>query len=453
MKPIQIYRPPARTVVTETRQFLVDNTRRTGINAFSVATKVTEATLEQKDITIGPDNPYTIKDVHHILSIQCPHPIQVEMVAFGLIPEPEVRTEQIFFDATIEIGVANASRFVTCKVTDPDIFTTAPITISVQNMRTGETEEVSLIRSSQGVYESFLQTQNNDATGVDFDGMMFCRKDDILRFTYEEQFDATGKSRVITKDQVVTLDFEPTTIEVPTTVVFGGFLNFKVRNAQEQYAQITNVRSGSTKRVLHSAFVPIELTFDDGDTSLAVNDNDVIRITTFGKDIYGQLQEVSADVTVSPAGQPVIEAVTQVDVTKPFSVVITDNSARGTIAKNVVFRNQFTGAVFTYPLNELYFNYSSKYGIDFPSLHHIGLPGQPVVIEYTQGITTVTKTLELIRPPMPECSAPDPQDPDAGVQSVPVKMTVNGQFFLNGSFAGTIKLTSENVVRCTLIKA
>lgn len=451
MKPIQIYKPPARTVVTETRQFLVDNTRRTGINAFSVATKVTEATLEQKDITIGPDNPYTIKDVHNILSIQCPHPIQIEMVAFGLIPEPEVRSEQIFFDATIEIGVANASRFVTCKVTDPDIFTTAPITISVQNMRTGETEEVSLIRSSQGVYESFLQTQNNDATGVDFDGMMFCRKDDILRFTYEEQFDATGKSRVITKDQVVTLDFEPTTIEVPATVVFGGFLNFKVRNPQQPYAQITNVRSGSTKQVLHSAFVPIELTFDDGDTALAVNDNDVIRVTTFGKDIYGQLQEISVDVTVSPAPPAVIESVTQVDITQPFSVVITDNSARG--QKNVVFRNQFTGAVFTYPLNELQFNYSGKYGIDFPTFHHIGLPGQPVVIEYTQGITPVTKTLELIRPPMAECPASDTQDPDAGVQSAPVKMTVNGQFFLNGSFAGTIKLTSENVVRCTLIKA
>ncbi len=451
MKPIQVYRPPARTIVTETRQFLVDNTRRTGINAFSVATKVTEATLDQKDITIGPDNPYTIKDVHHILSIQCPHPIQIEMLSFGTIPEPEVRTEQIYFDAAIEIGVANASRFVSVKVTDPDIFTPAPITISVQNMRTGETEEVNLERTAQGVYEGFLQTQNNDATGVDFDQMMFCRKDDTLRFIYEEPYGASGKSQVVMKDQVVTLDFDPTTIEVPATVVFGGHLNFRVHNPQEQYAQIINVRSGSTLNVLHSAFVPIELAFDDGPDALAVNDNDVIQIITKGKDIHGQLQNIVVEVVVRPADTAIIEAPTQVDITKPFSVLITDNSAGN--SKSVVFRNQLTGAVFSYPLDQIGFNYSGKYGITLPSFYNIGLPGHPVSIEYTVGVSTVTKMLELVMPAKAPTPAPDPQDPEAGVQSTPVKLTVNGHFFLNGSFAGTIKLTADKVVRCTLIKA
>lgn len=451
MKPLQVYRPPARTIVTETRQFMVDNTRRTGINAFSVATKVTEATLDQKDITIGPGNPYTIKDVHHILSIQCPHPIQIEMLAFGTIPEPEVRTEQVYFDAEIVIGVANASRFVTVRVIDQDIFTSAPITISVQNMRTGETEEVQLQRVESGIYESFLQTQNNDATGTDFDGTMFCRKDDTLRFIYEEPYDVTGKSRVVTKDQVVTLDFEPTTIDVPATVVFGGFLNFKVRNAQSQSAQIINVRSGSTLTVLHSAFVPIELTFNDGPAALAVNDNDVIQIVTQGRDIYGQVQNVISEVTVRPADTAVIDAPTQVDITKPFSVLITDNSAGN--SKSVVFRNQLTGSVFSYPLNQMFYPYSGKYGIDLESFHHIGLPGQPVSIEYTVGVSTVTKTLELVMPATASCPAPAVTDPDAGVQSTPVKMTVNGQFFLNGSFAGTIRLSSDMVVRCTLIKA
>lgn len=450
MKPIQVYRPPARTIVTETRQFLVDNTRRTGINAFSVATKVTEATLDQKDITIGPDNSYTIKDVRHILSIQCPHPIQLEMVAFGTIPEPEVRTEQVYYDAAIEIGVANASRFVSVKVVDPDIYTPAPITISVQNMRTGETEELELARTAQGVYDGFLQTQNNEAQGTDFDGMMFCRKDDTLRFIYEEPYDVTGKSRVVLKDQVVTLDFEPTTIEVPATIVFGGFLNFRVNNAQSQTARITNVRSGSTLDVLHSAFVPIELAFDDGPNALAVNDNDVIQIVTQGRDIYGQVQNVISEVVVRPADAAVIDAPTQVDITKPFSLLITDNSAGN--SKSVVLRNQLTGSVFSYPLDQIGFQYSGKYGITFPSFFNIGLPGQPVSIEYTVGISTVTKMLELVMPAK-AAPAPDPQNPDAGVQSAPVKLTVNGHFFLNGSFAGTIKLSSDKVVRCTLIKA
>lgn len=450
MKPYSVYKPPARTIVTETRQFLVDNTGRTGINAFSVATKVTEATLVQQDVTVGPDNSYTIKDVRNILSIQCPHPIKIEMISFGEIPEEEVRTEQVFFDAEIAIGVANASRFVPITVVDKDIFTTAPISINAQNMRTGETETVELARNGQGVYSGFLVTQNNDAQGTDFDGTMYCRKDDILRFIYEEPYGASGKSQVVTKDQVVTLDFEPTVVQAPFYVPFGSFLNFRVQHPAGQQATVTNTRSGSTKTVVLGNFSPLEITYADADNAFAAEDGDVFQIVTAGKDIYGQIQNVTATVIID-ASQPGITVQTQVDVTKPFDIVVTDNNMP--MAPVLKLKNDFTGVEFNYPLGQKDFAYSGELIAHFDSFYHIGLPGQPVTISYVSGGITVTKVLELVAPAPVPVQEPVEPEPDNSVQSVPVSMVVNGHFFLNGSFAGTIKLSADQPVRCTLIKA
>lgn len=450
MKPFQIYRPPQRTIVTEMRQFMVDNTRRQGINAFSVATKVTQNTLEQKDVDIGPDNPYTLKDVHNIVSIQCPHPITIELLGFGVLPEPEVRTEQEYFDAEIEIGRADAGRFVSVTVKDADIFTSAPIAVQVLNMRTGETEEVVLERVAQGVYSGFLMTQNNDAQGVDFDRMMFCRKDDILRFKYDEPYGASGMSQVVEKEQVVTLDFVPTEIVAPASIPFGKFINFQVTNPQEPTVIITNLRSGSTKTVTAAYFEPIEVTFTDGPNSFAADDGDIFQLVTQGKDIHGDWQSVIHEITIQSGVMPVIESQTQVDVAKPFTALITDLDLP--INPTVTLRNQYTGATYQLPLVPHGFGYSGKYRLEQDALYRYALPGQPVTLEYTSSGGTATKQLELVAAPAPEQPTIEPPT-DAGIQTSPVRLVVNGHFFLNGSFAGTIKLMAEKLTRVTLIKA
>jgi len=449
MKPFNVYRPPQRTIVTEVRQFLVDNTRKTGVNSFSVATKVTESTLEQKDITIGPDNPYTIKDVHNIVSIQCPHEIEMELVSFGSIPEPEVRTEQIFHDAEIEIGKADAGRFVSVTVKDLDIFTSAPLTIQAMNMRTGETEEVVLQRVTQGLYSGFLVTQNNVAQGEDFDQVMYCQENDILSFKYEEAYGASGHSQVVTAEQVVTLDFVPTSFEAPASVPFGKFINFRVKNPSTPHTQITNLRSGSTLQVTHAQMVPIEVGYVDSPTSFAADDGDVFQLVTVGKDIHGDPQSIVHEITVRSNVVPALDVQTQVNIVEPFTVTVTDPNMSDN--PRLTLRNQVSGAVLYFPLTAT-FAYSGKYTAQFESFYQYGLPGQPVTVEYTAGGQTVTKQLELVAPPAPEIPVIVPT-PDEELQSAPVRFRVNGQFMLNGSFAGTIKLMADKVTRITLIKA
>jgi hypothetical protein len=450
MKVRDIYKPLAKTVVTEIKHFVVDKVRRVGQGNFSVATKVTEASMTQTDITVGPDNPYTMKDVSNLVSIQCPYEIIAEFTSFGSIPEPEVRSEQIYFDATLEtVGATQAGRFISVRVTDKDVYTAAPISVDVMNLRTGETETANLNRESQGVYTGFFQTQNNDAKGVDFDGVLYCQKDDTLRVSYEEAYAANGLSREVSLDVVVTLDFAETTIEMPTSAPFDSFLNLRVKNPAGTMLSVTNNRTGTSLEKVIGTFTPIALAYEDTESSFAVQEGDELTVVVLGKDIYGQVLNISKTLTIAAAPVvPVMDTVAIADVAKPFTVNIQDYNLPATAAMK--FTNAVTGISTSVPM-ELAYQYSGLFSLTLPALVNLALPGQPLTLSYESNGLIVTKNIDTIMAPTEECEAAIADD--SGVQSAPVTFKINGSFFLNGSFAGTIKLYADKPVRCTLIKA
>lgn len=450
MKVRDIYKPLAKTVVTEIKHFVVDKVRRVGQGNFTVATKVTENSLTQTDITVGPDNPYTMKDVHNLVSIQCPYEIMAEFTSFGSIPEPEARTEQIYFDATLEtVGATQAGRFISVRVTDKDVYTAAPISVDVMNMRTGETETANLNRDSQGVYSGFFQTQNNDAKGVDFDGVLYCQKDDTLRISYAEAYAANGLSREVNLDVVVTLDFAETTIEMPTSAPFGSFLNMRVKNPAGTMLSITNNRTGTSLSKVIGTFAPVELAYEDTPDSFAVQEGDELTVVVLGKDIYGQVLNISKALTIAAAPvMPVMDTVAIADVAKPFTVNIQDYNLPANAAMK--FTNATTGISTSVPM-ELAYQYSGLFSLTLPVLVNLALPGQQLTLSYESNGLIVTKNIDTIMAATPECEAEIADD--SNVQSAPVTFKINGSFFLNGSFAGTIKLYADKPVRCTLIKA
>ena len=448
MKTPAIFKPLAKTIVTEIKHFLVDSVRRTGITSHSVATKVTDTTLTQQEVVVGPDNPFILKDVHNVLSIHCPYPVKAELISFGSIPEPEVRSEQVYYDAEIEtVGENRAGRFITLRVTDKDIYTAAPLSADVMNMRTGETETVSLVRKTHGVYEGFLQTQNNDVKGVDFDDVMYCQKDDILRATYAEAYAANGLSREISLDIVVTLDFAETYIEVPDTIPFDSFLNLRVKNPVSGVVRITNVRT-STQHVRQlSAFTPIQLGYEDTDNGIAVQAGDSIIIVTQGKDIYGQIVDISKTVRISETTvTPLMQTPRLIDISEPFTITLQDYNLPSTASIKIT--NGVTGVQTVFPMVSEY-EYSGRFSLS-PSLTAVGLPGQQLVVSYTIGGVTVTQNVDTHMGQTPNVETPVPV---VNTESAPVTLTINGLFMLNGSFAGTVKLYADKPVRCTLIKA
>jgi len=449
MRTPPIFKPLVKTVVTEIKHFIVDSVRRSGLRDFTVATKVTDATLTQMEVIVGPDNPYTLKDVANLVSIQCPYEIMAEFTSFGLIPELEKRTEQVFFDATLEtVGATQAGRFISVKVTDMDIYTAAPLMADVMNMRTGETENIMLHRESQGVYAGFFQTQNNDAKGVDFDGVLYCQKDDTLRLGYIEAYDVNGNSRELTLDVVVTLDFAETVIEMPTSAPFNSFLNLRVKNPAGNMVTLKNMRTGSSLTFVLGMYVPIALAYEDNTTAFAVQEGDEINVEVLGKDIYGQTQTITKTLTIAAAPvMPVLDTVVTADVARPFTVDIQDyNQPESAVLK---VTNAATGISTTIPM-DLAYPYSGLFSLTLPALFNYALPGQQLIISYENAGFSVTKNIDTIMAPTAECQT---IESDTNVQSAPVLFRINGQFFLNGSFAGTIKLYADKPVRCTLIKA
>lgn len=445
-----VYKPTEKTVVTEIKQFVVDSVRRIAAGYHSVATKITTETLEQKDVVITLEKPYTLLDVHSVVSIQTPFPIIAEFTAFGEIPEPEVRTEQQFTDAVITHGDAFAGRFITITISDADQFTMGPLEANVINLRTGETEKFSLGHTNeQGVYTGYFQTQNNAATGVDFDGVLYCQKSDMLRVYYLDPYGASGKSVEVVTEFVVDLDFKETTIQAPTALTFDKHLSVRVINPVSLVVSVKNKRTNTTIEQMIGNYQPILLGYDDGPFAISVQDNDVLVISTSGKNMYGEYTTVSQEVLVSGVViDPVLETISLADVREPFVIKVRDSNLP--VNPVVKITNTSTNKSSEYSLDEEY-PYAGRYAVTLPNLVSIGLPGQLLQVVYTVGGKTVSKNVDTIMGQTDEYVETPPLVPTL---SAPLRMTVNGQFFLNGSFAGTIKLYAiDKPVRCTILKA
>lgn len=445
-----VYKPTEKTVVTEIKQFVVDSVRRVGAGFHSVATKITDETLDQKDVVITLEKPYTLLDVHNVCSIQTPFPIIAEFTAFGEIPTPDTRTEQTFTDAVITYGDAYAGRFITVTISDADQFTMGPLEANVINLRTAETEKFKLgPTDEQGVYTGYFQTQNNAATGVDFDGVLYCQKDDMLRVYYTDPYGASGKSVEVVKEFVVGLDFKETTIQAPHALPFDKRLSVRVLNPVSTMVSVKNKRTSSVIEQMVGNYQPILLGYEDGELELSVQDNDIIVISTSGKNMYGEFTTVSQEVIVSGVTiEPELTAISLADVRDPFVIKVLDYNLPANPFVSLI--NTSTLQTTKYPLVEEY-PHSGRYAVTLPNLLSNVLPGQLLQISYTAGEKTVSKNVDTIMGQTDEVVDTKPLAPTL---SAPLRMTINGQFFLNGSFAGTIKLYAiDSPVRCTILKA
>lgn len=449
MKNKPVYKPLAKTVVTEIKHAIVDTVRRVGQSHHTVATKISRDMLTQNEVIVGPDKTHTMKDVHNIVSIFAPHPIVAEFIGFGELEPEESTTEQIFYDAEMLVGRADAGRFVSVAVTDLDIYTEAPLQCEAVNMRTGETEYFDVRKEADGVYVGFFQTQNNDATGTDFDGVLYAVKGDTLRVTYNEAFGANGKSREVVQDVIVTLDFVPTVIECPNTVPFNASLALRVISPVGMRVKVQNMRTLYSIEQHIGTYQPILMGFEDGPLVMDVQDNDEISITTLGKNSLGIEQVITR--TIHVAGAPVaatLDVNSIADVTKPYVISVQDDNLPA--SARIKITNGITSNVSELGMTEAYPN-SGQFSLSLDALSHIGLPGHILVISYTtEGGLSVQRNVTLIMPQTEECEVE--LAPPAPVSN-PVVFNINGLFMLNGSFAGTIKLSAPDLVRCTIIKA
>lgn len=425
------YKPANKTVVTEIKHFVVDKVRRVGSGRFTVAASSNDNTLTQTDVVVDADNPYTLKDVHKIVSISCPNMVYAELTGFGEIPEPETRTEQIYYDASLTAEDFEAGTFLHISVEDQDNYANS-IEVSVQNMRTLETETATLIAVGRGRYKGTMSTREIGTAGNDFDGVLSCHAQDIINVTYVEPSNAQG----LTESHSATVTcIEPegkyTKLEVATTFPYNSELTYRTDSGNA--TTIRNTRSGYV--IVQLASQPIMLADEDSMTSMQIEDGDIIELTTLGQTPNG-IENILAHTQIGNAAPPQIQSEDHVAFDAELEVTILDNSM-----KNVVVSVNGMGIVAV----PTYYN-SGVYKAKIKPANVNMLPGQRMHITYGTALKEV-----YVLPNETECR-PKTEFYDQQLTR-PVTLKIDGHLFLNGSFAGTIKLWADEPTRITLIKS
>lgn len=471
MRKREQFKPTAKTIVTQVRQTVVDAVRRVSAGQQSVATEVLGAPLQQLDFVIGPDAPYTLRNVNQYISISTPFPIGVELVAFGELPEPEVKVEERqFTTATLEVEPIVIGQFINIAVFDADLFGTTA-TVEVFNKNSGETEYATLHCVKKNEYRGFVQSLNSGDAGINFDGTMYCKDQDVLRFSYTDPNNERGLSQEITKDVVAVSPLKATTIMVQRFAVSGEKVRIAVYNgstAPFQNFRVENTTAGiSMDGMLEPAPLQpdvligaITLGPDNTGDELGVSANDVLVITyENGHDSTGIPQIITETATVKDPSTVTgrIIAAPTAKIYSDLEVTVEDFDLFTTEVE-IYVTNLRTNESVPVALLEVWPGMSIFRG-NVPITPTFGLPGDTLEITYSDygsntnvltAKTVVASHVEHVEPVVEE--TPDPVDISI---SKPVQLTVNGLFVLNGSFAGTLKLYAldENEVRCTIIKA
>lgn len=463
------YKPTAKTIVTEIRHFIVDAVRRVSSGRQSVAAEVLDATLHQLDVVVSKDNPYVMKDVRHALSISTPSPVMLELTAFGEIPEAEIRNDKVFFSADINIDPIIAGKFINVEVQDGDMVG-ATVMVEAFNVRSGETEYMTLHCYEKGRYKGFIQSLNTADAGVNFDGVMYCKDGDSIRFTYLEAFNEQGMSENISKEAQVTSLIKETKILFNEEVLIGQELQIAVYNGgyTNPVASVVNTRTLTT--------VGVELAEQDDGTLvgslrtgpedlegiIGVADGDTLHIVhTDAFDTTGLRKTLEGDcrIIVPSTSRGQINIPAMVKVYGNLDIEVRDYDLNSN--EVVVSVNNFRTGLSTHvELLEVWPNMRIFRGsLAIPS--EIALPGDILELTYSDygspaGTDIITKQITVVS--HVDHAAPADEEPTSPFDSrlsKPVRMTINGSFFLNGSFAGTLKLYTEDkeAVRCTILKA
>lgn len=472
MRKRELYKPTAKTITTQVRQTVTDAVRRQSAGHQDVATEILSATLLQLDVVVGPDNPYTLKDVRQYLSISTPFPIGLELTAFGEIPPLEDRVEQKQFSkATMTIEPVLAGKFINVAVIDADLFGDK-ITVECFNTNSGETEYVTLNCVRKNEYRGFIQSLNSADAGVNFDGTMYCKDADILRFTFTDPHNEHGLSEDIVQDVVVVSPVKATRMMVQRYVVSGEKLRVAIYNGSPAPFQSFTVVNETTGTVMDGLLETapndptvligsIALGIDDTADEMAVAANHVLTITyANGNDSVGMYRSITETAIAKDPGTvpSSIDVAATVKIYSELEIEVSDFDLF-TSEVEVFVTNQRTNISAPVVLYEVWPGMSVFRGVVLVG-PEIGLPGDTLEItysDYSTNGTVVLTTHTVVASHVEHVDPVDEETPNPVDNSIskPVRFTVNGLFLLNGSFAGTLKLFAldENEVRCTLIKA
>lgn len=487
------FRPLSKTVVTEIRSFLVDSVSKIGLHRQAVSAPVDlTKELSDKDINISKTQTYEFKDASVLLAISSPEPIKAIFTGSKpIIIDPEVPVDPetnitAIVTCAQEIKAGNS---IGITVEDDDAVSYASVGVVIYNENTGETEHAELLRQPDGKYQGYIVTLNDKEQGTNFDRILNCYYGHKIQVIYSDPRTANNIRENVTRTINVLSPTETAVIETREFVSIGKPIPIIIKDkditAPSVPVVVRNLGTGQSIVVdamlaeagTYKVSVPTAVftSFFADNTISALIGHTVEVIYIDDNDIWGETSSITKTINIVGAVNEIgsfvlpetIKVNTYVDIrlkeydlvgmqaAVTVSNVATDEYEVVILSETILGSGEFVGRLFISDTttgssmdNELLVEEGSV--LKFLYVDNIG--NVPTTIEKLLTVYSTPVIEEPEEPVDPE-EPEEPEEPETNDGKGTVEFLINGSFFLNGRFEGTIKLEGLNteLTRCKVI--
>tara|TARA_B100000700_G_scaffold88627_1_gene99928 strand:- start:43627 stop:45102 length:1476 start_codon:yes stop_codon:yes gene_type:complete len=486
------FRSASRTVVTEIKSFVVDTVARTGAFRQSVSARITETdSLDRRDINVSEEYPFIIpKDTNAVLGILSPEPVRLVLTQTGeydLEPEPEPVPDPPAFDVSSQIYAGST---LNIGLTDSSVkYPRNRLTITAFNMRTGETEAVELNRDDEDVFRGTLQIALGE-DGNDFDGVMYAESQHQILLQYHVNPD---ENELLETTVNVDSPYTDPAISSLHRVFPGKPIPVYVDDpdldgAHSVSVNVLNLNFGSSRTMELSPvegetglFYGLLLTRSEdapeNDSAITVRVGDEVSLT-FRSPYYDQVDLVEEIVLIEDSRDIDAQISVEAEVMQggSFDIALNDYNLSGVGTTELVVSNVRTreyvlvkcreliphGGVFNGTVNTTLGTSDVANGLlgvevgDVIRTTYIDSTAESMPSIRVEGDTLVTSGLA----PSPagislmvESEQEPETEPETETKTQTVEMIVDGLFYLNGAFKGTVEVygLSPEMTRCSIL--
>jgi hypothetical protein len=480
------FRSASRTVVTEIKTFLVDSLSRTGAFRQSVSARVLEVDpFDRRDFNVNANQFFEFGANQSVLGISTPEPVVL------IFRQTEAAAQQLeghsptFTQAVIAVDLYNRAGFpIIFSVRDVDLPETfSSVTVVVYNAMTGETDHVVARLTTDHTYEGVIDTVSNPAKGVDFDNSLNVGHDASVDIIYNDTTVTTRDAPTVTAtttlrsplvgmEILVPRELFPEN-PIPVRLTFAEFVGLGTVNvhvinmssSEEEMLELTERRAGVFEGSLPTTLRMLETTVSN-DGLLSVKNGDTLQIT-YTKDVSQVCTDSQAFIFVYE-DRGVTATFDGPSHSSPGDVVVltlNEYNLRGRAVVSVPVLNQMSQQFHLMPFNETLpftgvFRCSFSLTDDTIPISVNSIPaavGDTISATYIDDTTESGETLTIIHTitvlQVPE-TEPDTDEASTTAYGE-VSFLVNGLFYLNGAFNGTVIVKGLHLTntRCLLLRS
>lgn len=457
------FKPTERTVVTESRSFIVDKHSRSPLNRANQSAYIGLDQLTVTDVNVTDTEHFTTSVSKH-LTVICPSPVILSLTSSEPIPQPDIPSSG-YNDATVIANDFIIGNDLVITVVDDTPLSAVNVVLLCS---TGETESLTLTRANDNVFIGKIST-SLQGSWTSFDSVLHPENNNEVSIMYTDTRSSTGKPKQIKTTVKAISPYSDAQIMVPPMLHLGRLIGVVIEDRDlddavgsieleyEVEGVVRTLQMLRTDRPYGSVFVG---TIDSGDMYLEIGDTITFRYND-PRDANGFPKVIERQSMVVPQTNVTGE------ITLPefsgygsYFLRLRDQDITGHSVQMIAM-NERTQQFIPVTCDETVYGSGEFVGqlilTDVAGSGTLVIAdGDTVRVTYVDqdvqsgGSSLVQERATFTVPDAP----PAPTEPPVFVPGT-VDMQIDGLFTLFGSFNGTITIKglSDTAVRCNIVVA